>query len=264
MVVAIITGASSGMGREAALQIAKKYQKLDEIWLIARRVDRLERMRDVMERYYAVNVRVIGLDLQQDGWQEKMSAQLKELHPKIFLLFNAAGYGRGGNFAEDGWQEQSGMVRLNCEALTTMTHICLPYMKEGGHIIQIASSAGFAPQPSFAVYAASKAYVLSFSRALAFELKERRITVTAVCPGPVDTEFFQRFSNKGTLSGVKTKFMAKASHVVRLALNDAEQGKEESVYGLVMRVAELACKLFPWKWIAKIMMFVNKKNKEKQ
>lgn len=247
------------MGREAALQVAKRYQKLDEIWLIARRVDRLERMRDVIERFYAVNVRVIGLDLQKDGWQDEMRAQLSKYHPKIFLLFNAAGYGRSGKFSEDSWQEQSGMIRLNCEALTTMTHLCIPYMREGGHILQIASSAGFAPQPSFAVYAASKAYVLSLSRALAFELKERKVTVTAVCPGPMDTEFFQRFSDRETLSGLKAKFMAKTSDVVRLALNDAEKGKEESVYGVSMRAAELVCRFLPWKWIVQIMIFVNKK-----
>lgn len=264
MKIAVITGASSGIGREAALQIAKKYAQIEEIWLIARRADRLYRIADLIQRHYAVNVRAIPLDLQKPGWEAEIVGNLEDMTPEVELLFNGAGYGCSGNFAEDSLENQSGMVRLNCEALTSMTHLLLPYMHEGSHIIEVASSAAYSPQPLFAVYAASKAYVLSFSRALSVELKNKGITVTAVCPGPVDTEFFERFSGKSSISFIKKKFMAKPSDVVRLALKDADAGKEESVYGFTMKISKVACKLLPWRWVAGIMSWINQRSNKKK
>ena len=128
--------------------------------------------------------------------------------PDIRMLVNAAGFGKSGN-AEDIRRKEAGcqsrMIDLNCRALTEMTFVCLPYMSAGSRILNIASAAAFCPQPGFAVYAATKAYVLSFSRALGEEVKNRRIYVTAVCPGPVDTEFFRN-------SGQTGKFPERKSH----------------------------------------------------
>ncbi|MGN0297883.1 MAG: SDR family NAD(P)-dependent oxidoreductase [Lachnospiraceae bacterium] len=265
MKIAVITGASSGIGREAAIQIAKKYQDIEELWLVARRAERLYRIADVIQRHYAVNVRAIPLDLQEPGWEQELSGHLEDLQPEVSILFSSAGYGRNGSFAEDALENQSGMVRLNCEALTTMTHLLLPRMTEGSQIILVASSAAFSPQPGFAVYAATKAYVLSFARALSVELKPRKISVTAVCPGPVDTEFFQRFSNEKNekkLVDAKKKFMVSPAKVVRLALKDAKKGKVESIYGIPMKFAQLACKVLPWTVVANIMKSINEDKKD--
>lgn len=257
MKIAVITGASSGMGREAAIQIARTYNEFDEIWLIARRQERLERMKEVLFHHFGVKVQIFSYDLQQEEWKTQFLQALQSQKPEIGLLFHSAGYGRNGIFTEDTLENQIGMVRLNCEALTAMVHLCLPYMPKKSRVILVASSAAFAPQPAFAVYAASKAYVLSFARALKLELQERGITVTAVCPGPVDTEFFARFDNKHSVSELKKKVMAKPSEVVRLALRDSEKGKAESIYGNSMKVTKIACKLFPWWLIAGIMKQVN-------
>ena len=126
------------------------------------------------------------------------------------------------------------MVDLNCRALIAMTHISLPYMTYPSNIINMASSAAFMPQPSFAVYAATKSLVLSFSRALNQEMAGMGVTVTAVCPGPVDTEFFDRAQVYAQMIPVKKYFLVKPEDVVRKALTDAYHGKEMSVYGVAM------------------------------
>ena len=135
------------------------------------------------------------------------------------------------------------MIDLNCKALTRMTLTCLPYMSVGSRILNLASAAAFCPQPGFAVYAATKSYVLSFSRALGAEVKQKSIYVTAVCPGPVDTAFFE--VSGPTDSRLKEKVMVKAPQVVRRALLDARARKAVSVYGIPMKGAQIAAKLLP-------------------
>ena len=144
------------------------------------------------------------------------------------------------------------MIDLNCKALTHMTKLCIPYMKKGSRIINIASAAAFCPQPSFGVYAATKAYVLSFSRSLCAELEDDEIFVTAVCPGPVATEFFETAGQKKK-NTVKNAVMARPEAVVKQALLDAKAGKEMSVYGASMKGAEAAAKLLPHRVILKTM-----------
>ena len=139
------------------------------------------------------------------------------------------------------------MIDLNCKALTLFTGICLPYVSTHSRIINAASAAAFSPQPGFNVYAATKAYVLSFSRALNAELKSRKVTVTAICPGPVDTEFFDIAGSKG----MKLKYSDPAK-VVTKAIKDAALGNEISVYGVTMKVAEAAAKILPHKVVMKV------------
>ena len=145
------------------------------------------------------------------------------------------------------------MIRLNCEALTRVTYLVLPYMSRGSFIYQMASSAGFAPQPNFTVYAATKAYVKSFSIALRQELAGQGIKVTAVCPGPVKTEFFDRAYEQEEMKFYKRFVMADPKKVVSKAIRDARKNKAVSVYGITMKVTRIICKILPGKWIAKIM-----------
>ena len=171
------------------------------------------------------------------------------------MLVNAAGYGKVGLFSQIGQREQLGMITLNCQALTKMSLICLPYLTNGSRIINIASSAAFAPQPGFAVYAASKSYVYSFSQALWAELCPRGILVTVVCPGPVDTEFFQR---SGKLPNpFKDSLKAAPEQVVRKALLDSVKKRRVSVYGLSMKCARGAAKLIPDAWTVDILRRAN-------
>ena len=158
MKIAVITGASSGMGREFVRQIPHFYMNLDELWIISRRKDRLE----AIAKTCSVPVRIFAGDLTDPMFLQTVKD----------TLVNAAGFGKSGtvlDIAKEEWPAQSEMVRLNCEALTNMTLLCMPYLSQGSRILQIASAAAFAPQPQFAVYAATKSYVLSFSRALGAE-----------------------------------------------------------------------------------------------
>lgn len=179
MKIAVVTGASSGIGREFARQISARYGKLDEIWLIARRKELLESLQEEIK----LNARIIAMDLTSEEDMKQFRDYLEELNPDIKILVNCAGYGKVGRFEEIDLKEQTGMIDLNCKALTEMTGICLKYISSHSRIINVASAAAFCPQPRFNVYAATKAYVLSFSRALNCELKEKKITVTSVCPG---------------------------------------------------------------------------------
>lgn len=247
MKIALITGASSGLGREFARQIPKLYQNLDEIWVVARRAERLNEL----EMELKVPVRIFDGDLNQDYIYKKLGIALGKSHANVRMLVNAAGYGKIGTFCEYGWKEEIGMVDLNCRSLTRMTALCLPYMHCGSRIVNLSSAAAFGPQPGFAVYAATKSYVYSLSMALGRELKGSGIYVTAVCPGPVDTEFFDHTGKE--VASVKKKFRADAKDVVRKALIDSARGKKISVYGLSMKAAWVASKIVPDSVIVAVM-----------
>lgn len=185
MMIAVVTGATSGMGRECAIQLWEQFKGLDEIWAIGRRKERLEQLKD----FIGIPVRTFELDLTEEKDLERLKAALTQAGPQVKFLVNAAGFGKIGGVRELSVSDQTGMAELNCTALTAVTSMVLPFMPNNSRILQFASSAAFLPQPGFAVYAATKAYVLSYSRALNRELKDRGISVTAICPGPVKTEF---------------------------------------------------------------------------
>lgn len=185
MKIAVITGASSGLGKEFALAVSRKRRELDEIWLIARREDKLIELSESMSK----RSRIIALDLTDGESLEKFKTLLETEKPTISLLINNAGFGKIGNFEKISADDSGKMVRLNCESLTVMTSLSVPYMAENSEIINSCSISAFAPNPGMAVYSSTKAYVMSFSKALRYELKNRRINVLAACPGPMDTEF---------------------------------------------------------------------------
>lgn len=253
MRIAVITGASSGIGREFARQIPALYKKLDEVWLFARRTERLEKLRKELK----VPVRIFDSDLTRDYIYDRLEKELARKNPDIRMLVNAAGYGKVGRFGDADTDAQLGMLDLNIRALTRITKLCLPYLSRGSRVIQVASAAAFAPQPGFSVYAASKSYVLSFTMGLAQELRDRRIFVTAVCPGPVDTEFFDRAG--GEAGSMKASLKARPEAVVRQALLDAAAGKRVSVYGFTMKAARVLAKLLPDGIVVRIMRKINER-----
>ncbi len=247
MKIAVITGASSGIGREFAIQISRKYGKLDEIWLIARRKERMEELQNQLR----VPVRIFAMDLCKDEDLHQFKEYLEEIQPDIKLLVNSAGCGKIGRIDGMDVVEQSKMIDINCKALTMFSGLCLPYISSHSRIINIASAAAFSPQPNFAVYAATKAYVLSYSRALNVELKSRKITVTSVCPGPVNTEFFDIAGDKDGKS-FKKNLRADVDKVVTQAIKDAALGNELSIYGTAMKMAKGASKVLPHKVIMSV------------
>ena len=255
MKIAIVTGASSGLGM-AFVRRLDALGGLDEIWGVARRGERLEALAAELR----TPMRPLALDLTRLESVETLRVLMREEAPEVAVLVNAAGFGKFGTCADLTLRETCDMIDLNCRGLTEMTCTCLPWMHKGTRIINLASAAAFCPQAKFAVYAATKSYVLSFSRSLAAELKEKGIFVTAVCPGPVDTPFFEV---SGKLpGGMKEAVMADPVQVVKQALIDAKYKKEVSVYGMAMKGAEAATKVLPHGMILKAMSVMEKITKE--
>lgn len=242
MKIAIVTGASSGMGREFVRQLGYFYKNLDEIWVIARRKERLE----ALAKESRVPLRIFAGDLQKKKVYKELRDALEKEQPDLRMLVNSAGFGKSGSVEEissEKFRIQTDMVDVNCRSLTRMTLLCLPFLRAGSRIVNLASASAFCPQPYFSVYAATKSYVLSFSRSLGEELRKKGIVVTAVCPGPVDTEFF-KFSGKPQ-NILKKLTMAKADRVVHQALKDCRSGKSVSVYGIPMKLTYVGTKLLP-------------------
>lgn len=185
MKIAVITGASSGLGLEFAEIIDKKRDEIEEIWLIARREDKLNELAKKLNKA----TKILSFDITDSEKLAEYANALKESNAEVSLLINNAGFGKLGNFDNIPLEANTGMVRLNCEALTAFTALTLPFMKENSEIINSCSIASFAPNTRMAVYSSTKAYVMSFSRALRAELKNRKINVLAACPGPMSTEF---------------------------------------------------------------------------
>ncbi len=259
MKIALVTGASSGMGREFAIQIPKLYRNLDEIWLTSRRTALLKELADEVD----IPIRTFGGDLTTNAVSNRIKKAMEEEDAEVRVLVNAAGYGKIGHYADIDVDEQLGMIDLNCKGLTKMCLICLPYMGKNSRIINLASAAAFAPEPDFGVYAATKSYVYSFSRSLNEDLKDRGITVTAVCPGPVDTPFFDR---AGHMDGGNRSVMPMADpkKVVRQALLDSVNRKSVSVYGAATKAARIGAKILPVGVILPIMKGMDERIEEAQ
>lgn len=251
--IAVITGASSGMGMEFALQLDCLFTKFDEIWLIARRKERLLTLSETLH----TKTRVLSMDVSDKIDIDAFYLLLEEQKPRIRMLINCAGFGLMGKVSDIPIHKQLGMIDVNVRGLTDVTYACLPYLTKNARVIQLASAAAFLPQKNFAVYAAGKSYVLSFSRALAEELRPKGIAVTAVCPGPVETEFFDHADTYGHSLLLKEKTMVTADRVVRKALKDSLKRKQVSVCSPLMQAFMLAAKILPHNLIFFIMRFLH-------
>lgn len=244
MNIAVITGASSGIGREFVIQLDALH-KYDEIWLIARRKNRLDELKEVVR----AKVRSIPLDLTKQESYEEFKKLLKENEPKIRTLVNASGFGKFGKFTDIPLSEQCNMVDLNIKALMSMTYLCLPYMPQNSEIYELCSLSSFQPVPYINVYAATKAFVLSFSRALNVELEDRNIHVIAVSPGWVNTEFISKAEKDDTIKYFNKLF--KPEEIVSQAILDMAKGKDTSVCGASIKAQAKAVKLLPHKLVMK-------------
>lgn len=245
MDIGIITGASSGLGWEFALQISRRYP-LDELWLIARREERLQLLSEQLETHS----RIFSMDLTRPENLTSLQTALSEKPYRVRFLINNAGFGKRGPFQKLSLDSQLDMIDLNIRALVQLTYYCLPVMQSGDRILQVASSAGLLPMGNFSVYSATKAFVINFSNGLAAELSKKNITVTAVCPGPVETEF-HRVATDGQSDSTSLP-MATSEQVVYKALNDAERGKWMSLYGASIKFLPLITRVFSRKFLARV------------
>ena len=259
--IAIITGASSGMGREFVRQLDGQYE---EIWGIGLGQEALDRVKEETKTPF------VGLDLdltKQESF-DIIVKMLEEEKPNVQFLANCSGFGKFGRYDEIDVKDSANMVDLNCKALLMMTEYVLPYMKEGGRIVEIASVAGFQPIPYMAVYGASKAFVVSYARAINQELKSRKIKVTCVCPFWTKTAFFDRAKATKAKDEVVTYYAAmyKPENVVKKAIKKKKKGKELSICGFIARsqvrlVSMLPKKLVMATWIKQQKLKKKYKNK---
>ncbi len=248
MKIAVFTGASSGMGREFVRQICNK-EKFDEVWVIARRLERLKEIEVELQQ----PVRCIPMDLTDPKSYDEYKALLEEYKPEVKVLVNASGYGKFAAFQDIPLDEQLGMIDLNDKALVAVTYLTLPYLVKGSEVYQVDSLSSFQPVPYIGVYGATKAFVLSFTRAVNMELRHTGIKMMAVCPGWVKTEFFDRAVTDESVITYYNKFFT-SQEVVTRALRDMKKGKDVSVCGFSIRAQVLLTKLLPHRLVMKIWL----------
>jgi short-subunit dehydrogenase len=193
---ALVTGASSGIGAELARVHAERG---GDLVVVARRQDRLEALRAELEKAHHITVHVLVKDLAQDDAAQQIHDELQARGVRVDYLMNNAGFGNRGFFYEQDWAVNAGIIHVNILALAALTRMFLPQMVERheGRVLNVASMAGFVPGPLQSIYYASKAFVISFSEAIANELRRTGVTVTALCPGFTETEF-------GRVAGVRS------------------------------------------------------------
>lgn len=257
MNIAIVTGASSGMGREFVRQLSAWVQ-VDEIWAIARRTDALEELR----KETAIPVRPVTLDLLKEESFETLETMLEAEKPVISLLVNAAGFGKFGAYHKVSIADDCRMIDLNCKALVVMTRLCIPYMGKFSHILQLDSLSAFQPVPYITTYGATKAFVLSYTRAMIRELKGTGIRMMAMNPGWVKTEFFDHAMKTNAGEVQYFNILYEAKDVVATGLRDLyNTRKDYSVHGLPIRNQVRAVKLMPHSIVMNIWLNQQKKAK---
>lgn len=260
MNIAVVTGASSGMGKEFVLQLSQ-YITVDEIWVIARREDAL----NALKTQCSLPVRPVVLDLCQDAAFAEYEALLKAEKPNVKLLVNAAGFGKFGSFQNIPLKDELRMIDLNCKALVAMTRLTLPYMTKGSHILQLDSLSAFQPVPYITTYGATKSFVLSYSRAMNAELKGSGIRMMAMNPGWVKTEFFNHAFQTSVNEVQYFDRLYEAEDVVATGLKDLYKSKKDvSIHGLPVRNQVRLVKLLPHSLVMKVWLNQQKKPKNNQ
>ena len=242
--IAIVTGASSGFGKEFVRLLVKE-KAIQEIWAVARNEKRLQEL----EQEFGSKIRTFSMDLSDREEVKLLGALLEQANVTIRYLINNAGYGKFCSYENLDLDESLNMIDLNIQAVVALGLLCIPHMKKGSHILNIASQAAFQPLPYLNIYSATKAFVRNYSRALNVELKDKGISVTAVCPGWMKTDFYER-ANIGAAKGI-THFSSiqMPDKVAKKALRDAKRRRDISMYGVYSRMERILVKLLPQKFV---------------
>ena len=240
--IALITGASRGLGVALAAATAASMPELEELWLLSRSIVISE---ELSELCGGKALRAVCLDLRDPAAFASLREQLGEANAEIALLINNAGCGFLDNVADSPAHRLAAMTDLNIRALTLVTNAALPYMASGGHILNISSIASFCPTPRMTVYSASKAYVSAFSRGLREELRPRGISVTAVCPGPMKTNFLNDGGIAGNSKAFATLPYCDPQKVALGAVRAALRGRAVYTPRLFYKLYRLLAKILP-------------------
>lgn len=238
--IAIITGASTGLGREFT-KIIRNKKEIDEIWAIARHQDKLQRLKKQLGR----KIRPVPMDLSELDKIEQLKDILSAERVEVLYLVNNAGYAKFCSYNDLSVKDSINMIDLNISGVVAMGLVCIPFMPRKSHIINIASQAAFQPLPYQNLYSSTKAFVRNYTRALNVELKDRGITATAVCPGWLKTNLYER-ANIGAAKATR-RFcgMNPPDKVARKALTDADKGKDISIYSFYVNFCHIGAKLLP-------------------
>jgi short-subunit dehydrogenase len=235
---ALVTGASAGIGAALARELAGRGHG---VTLVARREERLRELAAELSEGQGVRAEALGCDLESQEERDRLAGELERLGLEVDVLVNNAGFGHTGDLAGADRERQVAMVELNCVAVVDLTARHLPGMLRRGEgaVINVASTAAFQPMPKTATYGATKAFVLSFSEAVHSELKGSDVTVTAVCPGPVKTEFPQVAGVEGSEEKLPDLFWMSPEQVARATVEAAEAGKRSIVPGKINRAGSV-------------------------
>lgn len=258
---ALITGASSGIGYELACLFAKDQFNLV---LIARDVEKLKQLADKLQSKYGVEILVMGKDLSDRSAPDEIFAELHKRGWVVDILVNNAGFGALGLFHEIEINKALDMIQVNVASLTHLTRLLIPSMiKRGsGKILNVASTAAFQPGPLMAVYYATKAYVLSFSEAIANELKETGVTLSVLCPGPTKTGFQTRASmEESKLFSNQFLKVMDAETVARIGYSGLMKNKTVIIPGMLNRLLVQSNRLAPRKWVSTIVRKIQERRK---
>lgn len=247
--IAIITGASSGIGREF-VKLLLREKEIHEIWAVARDKEKLSRL----QKRYGERIKTFSVDLSDLDAILEFGKIIKQKKPQIKYLINSAGYAKFCSYRELSAEQTVNMIDVNCSAVAAVTLLAVPYMKRGSHILNLSSQASFQPLPYLNVYSAAKSFVRNYSRALHEELKNEGISVTAVCPGWMRTAFCRRAFIGARKTVNNFSGMARPGNVAAKALRDAKKNKDTSVYGMYVKTAHLAAKVLPQKMMMKLWM----------
>lgn len=252
--IAIVTGASSGLGRMYACLAAERFKDIEEIWLVARREEKLKETAELIDH----TTRYMVCDLSDPGETARLRDALERANVRVGVLFNCAGFGKIGDCETLDIDHQTKMIDVNCKAAVTMVDMCLPRMEKGDHIVNVCSSAAFQPLQKLGVYSATKSFLLKYTRSLRTELLPRKIAVTAVCPYWIrDTEFI----DVATTSDKAVRHFIMASDVTavgRISYFWAMTGMPVVTPGIISTIHRFFSKLLPDTVLQYIWSFIRR------
>lgn len=251
MDIAVITGPSSGLGKVFAEKVCERYPDLDEVWLIARRNDRLEQF---AEEHPAAKIRPIALDLSLDSSYEVLAGILAEEKPDIRVFINNAGFNKMDRFDKAKKSDILSTINVNVKGMTMVNKVCLPYLSEGSFEIITGSVGSFAPLPGQAVYSGSKVYTRYFAVALREEMKKKGVNVMLLSPGNMKTDMYLNAAGDGAATNAKTDKLPflDLDKVTDTALARAASGKGNYTPMLFFKGYRVLCKIVPSALMAKI------------
>ena len=247
--IAIVTGASSGLGKEFVKLLSAK-KGLDEIWIISRNEEKLKKI----QKRYGEKIVVYPMDLSSLENIKTFGENPSLKNCNIRYLINNAGFAKFCSYDDISIDESINMIDLNISGVVAMGLVCIPHMKKGSHILNIASQASFQPLPYQNIYSSTKAFVRNYTRALNVELREKGITATAVCPGWMKTGLYDRGIIDAKKATTNFTNMGTPDVVAKKALADAEYGKDMSVYSSYVKTCHTIAKLLPQKTMMKLWL----------